>query len=302
MADRRDNKGPTSPKSAAKKAATERIAAQRAAQQRTDRKRNLLMAGGGVLVVVVVIGGIVFAGLSSKKSSPAIHPVVAASDTVTNAITAVVPLTSTAPDLSTVTGPPKPLTGAALTSTSGKPEVLYIGAEFCPYCGVTRWPLAIALSRFGTLSNLETTYSAANDSAGPNTPTLDFRHATYKSDYIDFDGIEYEDGAQKVIATLTTEEASLFKNVGGETFPFIDFGGKWAQTSTAYPTATLAGLTPDAVAAQLTNSSGKIGSTIQADADVFTAAICSMDGGKPASVCTAAGVTTATTALAALAK
>ncbi|HEY5199307.1 MAG TPA: DUF929 family protein [Acidothermaceae bacterium] len=301
MADGRDDKGRTSPKYGAKKAATERIAAQRAAQQRTDRKHNLLMAGGGVLAVVLVIGGIVFAGLSSKKSSTTIHPVVAASDTVTNAINAAVPLTSTAPDLSTVTGPPKPLTGAALTGTSGKPEVLYIGAEFCPYCAVTRWPLAIALSRFGTLSNLQTTYSAANDT-GPNTPTLDFGHATYKSDYIDFTGIEYEDGAKKVIATLTPQQASLFQSVGGGFFPFIDLGGKWVQSGASYPTATLAGLTPDAVAAQLTNSSSKIGSTIQASANVFTAAICSMDGDKPASVCTATGVAAATTALVALAK
>jgi hypothetical protein len=285
----------------AKKAATERIAAQRAAQQRADRKRNLLMAGGGVLAVIVVIGGIVFAGLSSKKSSSAAHLAVPASDTVTKAITAAVPLTSTAPNLSTVTGPPKQLTGAALTSTSGKPEVLYVGGEFCPYCGVTRWPLVIALSRFGTLSNLDTTYSAANDSAGPNTPTLDFLHANYTSDYIDFVGIEYEDGAQKVIGTLTTEQASLFQSLGGGEFPFIDFGGKWAQSGASYPTATLAGLTPDAVAGQLTDSSSKIGSTIQAAADVFTAAICEMDGGKPANVCTAAGVTTTTTALTSLA-
>lgn len=300
MADGRDEKGRTSPKYTAKKAATERIAAQRAAQQRSDRKRNLLMAGGGVLLVIVVIGGIVLAGLSSKKSPTAVHPVVPASTTVTNAITAAVPLTSTTPDFSTITGPPKALTGAALTGTSGKPEVLYIGAEFCPYCAVTRWPLAIALSRFGTLTNLETTYSAANDSAGPNTPTLDFSHATYTSDYIDFTGIEYEDGAGKVIATLTPEQASLFKSLGGDTFPFIDFGGKWLQNSASYPTATLAGLTPDAVAAQLTNSSSKIGSTIQAAAAVFTSAICSMDAGKPASVCGSTAVLAATSALATL--
>lgn len=301
MADGRDDKVRTSTKYAAKKAATERIAAQRAAQQHADRKRNLLMAGGGVLAVVVVIGGIVFAGLSSKKSSSTAHPVLPASAAVTNAITAAVPLTSTAGALSTVTGPPKPVTGAALTGASGKSQVLYVGAEYCPYCGVTRWPLAIALSRFGTLSNVETTYSAANDTAGPNTPTLDFRHATYKSNYIDFVGIEYEDGAQKVIGTLTTEQASLFQNVGGGAFPFIDFGGKWVQSGASYPTATLAGLTPDAVAAQITDSSSKIGSTIQAGADVFTAAICAMTGGKPASVCTSTAAVTATTALAALA-
>lgn len=301
MADGRDDKGRTSTKYAAKKAATERIAAQRAAAQRADRKRNLLYAGGGVLLVIVVIGGIVFAGLSSKKSTSTVHPVLPASSTVTNAITAAIPLTSGTPDLNLVSGPPKALTGAALTSTAGKPEVLYIGAEFCPYCGVTRWPLAVALSRFGTLTGLQTTYSAANDPAGPNTPTLDFRNASYKSDYIDFTGIEYEDGAQKVIGTLTTAENTLFNTVGGGAFPFIDFGGKWVQSGASYATATLAGLTPEAVAGQLANSSSKIGSSIQAGADVFTAAICSMDGGKPASVCTSTGVVAATTALASLA-
>jgi hypothetical protein len=302
MADGRDDKGRTSTKYAAKKAATERIAAQRAAQQRADRKRNLLWAGGGVLLVIVVIGGIVLAGLSSKKSSSsAVHPVLPASSTVTNALTAAVPLTSSAPNLGLVSGPPKALTGAALTSTAGKPEVLYVGAEYCPYCGVTRWPLAVALSRFGTFSNLETTYSAANDSAGPNTPTLDFRHANYKSDYVDFTGIEYEDGAQKVIGTLTTAQNTLFNSVGGGAFPFIDFGGKWVQSGASYATATLAGLTPEAVAGQLTDATSKVGSTIQASADVFTAAICSMDGGKPASVCTSTGVVAATTALASLA-
>jgi len=302
MADGRDEKGRTSTKYAAKKAASERIAAQRAAQQRAERKRNLLMAGGGVLAVVVVIGGIVFAGLSSKKSTSAGHPVVPASATVTNAITAAAPLTSATPTLSTVTGPPKALTGAALTSTSGKPEVLYVGADYCPYCGVTRWPLAIALSRFGTLSNLQTTYSAANDTAGPNTPTLDFRNATYKSDYIGFVGIEYEDGAQKVIGKLTTEQNTLFNNVGGGAFPFIDFGGKWMQSGASYATATLAGLTPEAVAGQLTDTSSKVGSSIQASADVFTASICDMTGGKPTNVCTSAGVVAATAALASLTK
>jgi hypothetical protein len=30
---------------------------------------------------------------------------------------------------------------------AGKPEMLYIGAEFCLYCAELRWPLAVALSR-----------------------------------------------------------------------------------------------------------------------------------------------------------
>ena len=49
--------------------------------------------------------------------------------------------------------PIRAIKDTALTS-NGKPEILYIGAEFCPYCAAERWAIAVALSRFGTLSPL----------------------------------------------------------------------------------------------------------------------------------------------------
>src|SRR5256885_14415418 len=48
----------------------------------------------------------------------------------------------------------KPISGAALKGPNGKPEGFYYGAEFCPYCAAQRWPLVIALSRFGTFAGL----------------------------------------------------------------------------------------------------------------------------------------------------
>src|SRR6185437_5791132 len=65
----------------------------------------------------------------------------------------------------TTTSPPKTISGAALTS-GGKPEVLYIGAEYCPYCAAERWAMVVALSHFGTLSGLGLTHSAAANGAG----------------------------------------------------------------------------------------------------------------------------------------
>jgi len=303
MADGRDDKGRTSTKYAAKKAASERIAAQRIAQQRADRKRNLLMAGGGVLAVIVVIGGIVFAGLSTKKSTTgAGNPVVAASSTVTSGLVAASKLTSAQPDFSSVTGPPSQLNSAPLTGSDGKPEVLYVGAEYCPYCGVTRWPLTVALSRFGTFSNLKTTKSSASDTAGPNTPTLSFRGASYTSQYIDFVSVENEDGAQKPLEQLTSAQTSLFTNYGKGAYPFIDFAGKWMQSGASSTPATLAGMSPEDVANAITNVTSKPGAMVAAGADVFTAIICQADGGKPADVCTSAGSVAATAALTSLTK
>jgi hypothetical protein len=307
MADGRDDKGRTSTKYAAKKAASERIAAQRAAQQRADRKRNLLMAGGGVLAVIVVIGGIVFAGLSTKKGTGS-SDVVPASSTVTKAIANVATSgLSASPDLTKIAAPPAAITGDLLKASNGLPQVLYVGAEYCPNCAATRWPLAIALSRFGTFTGISSTYSSSTDSPS-HIPTLSFRNASYKSSLIDFDGKEQVDGNNKPLQNLTTAEDALFQKLGGTTanatpgYPFIDFGGKRKQNGESYDSNLLAGLTPDSVASSMTDAKSKPGAAIQASADVFTAEICDMTGGKPTNVCTAAGVVKATAALASLTK
>jgi hypothetical protein len=296
---RQDRQGRTSTKFAAKKAATERIAAARAAQAKAARRRNVMIAGGSTLAVVLVVGLIVVVGLSTKKTLTATS-VVAAPTSVTSAITAAATSTLTGtPDITAVTGPPAVLTGAPLTNAAGLPQVLYVGAEYCPNCAATRWPLAIALSRFGTFSNLKTLTSSED-----SIPTLSFRGSSYTSKYVDFDGKEQVDGANKPLETLSAAENSLFTNFGGSPngstpgYPFIDFGGIWKQNGTSYNPAALSGMTPESVAASLSNDTAKPGSTIKASADVFTAIICQMDGGKPANVCTAAGVVAATAALA----
>ncbi|MGH8888724.1 MAG: DUF929 family protein [Acidothermaceae bacterium] len=303
MADGRDEirqKDRTSNKYAAKKAASERIAAQRAAQQRSERRRNVLIASSATVAVLVVVAIIVVVGVSSKKSSTGSgNAVVAAPSSVTDAISSAATSTltsSTTPDFSTIAGPPTSISSTALKGSNGKAEVLYVGAEYCPYCAATRWPLTVALSRFGTFSNLKTTYSADNDNAGPHTPTLSFYQSSYTSQYIDFVSKEQEDGAQQPLEKLTSEQNSLFSSLGGGGYPFIDFGGKWMQKGTSYDPKLLAGMTPDSVAKAITGTT-KQGKTIQASADVFTAIICEIDGGQPSNVCTAAGVKAADSAI-----
>ncbi len=78
--------------------------------------------------------------------------------------------------------------GTALTS-GGKPEVLYLGGEYCPYCAAQRWAMVNALSRFGTFSGLTTTHSSSTD-VDPNTPTWTFYKSTYTSNYLVFTPVE----------------------------------------------------------------------------------------------------------------
>ena len=64
-----------------------------------------------------------------------------------------------------------------------------MGAEYCPYCAAERWAMAVALSRFGTFSNLRLIHSSSAD-IYPNTPTLSFYKSSYTSKYVQFTPVE----------------------------------------------------------------------------------------------------------------
>ncbi|MHB1536035.1 MAG: DUF929 family protein, partial [Acidimicrobiales bacterium] len=127
---------------------------------------------------------------------------------------------------------PTPISGAALTS-AGKPEVLYIGAEYCPFCAAERWPVVLALSKFGTWSDLGATHSASRD-VYPNTATFSFYGATFTSPYLTFAGVETTTNqpqgpnAYKPLQTPTPTQEHLFQSDNPQgSIPFVDFGGRW---------------------------------------------------------------------------
>ena len=95
-------------------------------------------------------------------------------------------------DTSKVSSGPKKVTGSPLTF-DGKPGIFYSGAEYCPYCAAQRWPLVVALSRFGTWSNLSQTVSGASSGPFPETPTFSFYGSTYTSPYLAFQSVETAD-------------------------------------------------------------------------------------------------------------
>ena len=77
----------------------------------------------------------------------------------------------------------------------GKPLVVYVGAEYCPYCAAERWVMVMWLSRFGTFKNLSEIQSSSTDVC-PNTDTFTFYKSSYSSPYIDFSPNEVEDRNQ----------------------------------------------------------------------------------------------------------
>jgi len=184
----------------------------------------------------------------------------------------------------------KPVSGTRLVGSTGKPEVFYLGAEYCPYCAAERWPLIIALSRFGTFSGLETTTSSSTD-IFPNTVTFTFRNAKYASQYIDFVSVETLDRDQKTLQSPTAAEQQLVtKYDTSGSIPFIDFANQYASTGATYSPDTIGGMSWRAVADALKQPDSTQAKAIVGSANLITAAICKATGDQPATVCSSATI------------
>jgi hypothetical protein len=279
--------------------AREKIAAQRAAERRTEQRRRMFITGGSVLaVIVIVVAFIVVKSMNSPTTTPSSAARTPLPASVTKNITSVpasalatvgkgsVPAYNPAP-ITKVTGPP-------LTS-NGKPEMLYIGAEYCPYCAAMRWSMAVALSRFGTLSTpLRGIHSSSSD-VYPDTATLTFYQTGYNSKYLAFTPVENETISRSLLQSPTAQQNQIWAryepNPTQRGYPFISFGNKYLLKAPIYDPAVLKGLTWSQIAADLHNPSSPVAQGVLGGANYITAAICKMTNNQPASVCTAPSIT-----------
>jgi uncharacterized protein (UPF0333 family) len=275
--------------------ARERIAAQRAAARRAEIRRRVLLSSGAVVVVIAIVVAFVVVKLNTKSKAadgPAAGTTLSAS--VISDVTNVPAATLNAVGAGATY--PKPIisiTGSPLTS-GGKPEVLYIGAEYCPYCATERWAMAVALSRFGTFSGLHGIRSSASD-VYPNTPTLTFYKSTYTSKYIVFTPVEEETVAKTPLQTPTSQQNAIITKYDAPphvsaqdegAIPFVDFGNKYMISGASYDPQLLQGKTWAQVAAALSDPSNAIAKGADGAANLITAAICKLTNNQPASACT----------------
>jgi Domain of unknown function (DUF929) len=285
--------------------AREKIAAQRAAARRSEIRKRAFLAGGGVVVVVAIVLVIVFVGLGNKSSGSGSSNIpvtgVALPASVSGKVTTVPPSTLDTVGTGSLSSglPIKAVSDRALVS-NGKPEMLYIGAEFCPYCAAMRWSMAVALSRFGTLSPLHGIYSSSSD-VDPHTATLTFYKSSYTSNYMTFTPVENETVTKAQLQATTPAQTALWQKYGsspqGLGYPFIDIGNKYVITGPLFDPGVLKGLTWAQIAADLHSPSSPVAQAVNGAANLITAAICKMTNGQPGSVCTSAAVTKASAAL-----
>ena len=283
----------------------EKIAAQRAAARRAEQRRRILIASGSVVVVLAIVVAFIVIKLNTSPAtdnSPNGPTGAALASVVTNVTSVPASALDTVGDGSgSVTAKPTSISGTALTA-NGKPEVLYMGAEYCPYCAAERWAMIVALSRFGTFSGLATVHSAAANGAGnaepyPNTPTWTFVHATYTSQYLTFSTVEEQTnipdtstGTYTLLQTPTKAQQALvtkYDSSSGGAIPFVDFGNKYLISGASYNPGVLAGLSWATIGADLSNPNSAVAKAVDGTANYITAAICQLTGNQPASACTA---------------
>jgi hypothetical protein len=158
----------------------------------------------------------------------------------------------------------------------GKPQILYVGGEFCPYCGVTRWGLILALMRFGNFTNLTYMESSPTD-VYANTHTFSFINASYKSNLIHFNGLEVTNREEQnnTAVNFTPEDQLIdarYSDGGG--IPFIDFSNDSAVSGAVVNPVILKGQNWNQIIAALGEPNTSISQAIIGNANLFTAYIC----------------------------
>ena len=183
------------------------------------------------------------------------------------------------------TSPPVPLkdgyfndTSAVLSISNNKINIVSVSGEFCPYCAVDRWVLVMALSKYGTFSNLQTIYSDES-----NIPTYTFHGASYTSSKINFQPCEvlgntYNPNTQSYnkLDEMNPLQSSLMnKYNSGGSIPFFCIGGQIYRVGagTSININSFTGQTVSQVQSQINTQSGTLYSQIKTESDYLVSLI-----------------------------
>jgi Domain of unknown function (DUF929) len=282
--------------------AREKIAAQREAARKAERRNRILITGGATVAVLVIVAAFVVIKLSQGSPSSGGNSSVTGTllpASVASQVTKVPPATldrvgkGSVPSFTRGQPPFTAGSGSAVTS-GGKPQMLYIGAEFCPYCAAMRWSMAVALSRFGTLTPLRGIHSSPTDT-DPNTATLTFYKTGYTSKYLDFAPVEVQTVGRGPLQNPTAAQNALWAkyepdpNTRG--YPFVAFGNKLVMKGPIFDAGVLQGKSWSQIAAALKDPASPIAQGVNGGANYITGAICQMTNNQPADVCSSAAVT-----------
>jgi hypothetical protein len=270
------------PRPASRQHARERIAAERAARKRAEARRRLLLALAAVTAVVATVATLVTVKLTAAPAHLVASESVAPAAVVRQVTAVPAGLLAQASPGEVATSLQQAPASAPPLRIDGKPAVVFVSEESCPFCAAERWPLTVALSHFGTWSQLGVTKSAATD-IYPNTATLSFRAAGYHSTELTLRTTELADNAGHPLQAPTSLDRQLigrydvppYVNSADQSgaVPFLDIGNRYILAGAQYNPQVLAGLSAAQIAAQLRNPASPVAQAIDGSAKTIIAAI-----------------------------
>jgi hypothetical protein len=179
------------------------------------------------------------------------------------------------------------------------PAIVYVGADYCPYCAALRWPLILALLRFGSLHGLEFMRSSATD-VFADTATFSFYHARYLSSVINFRGYETASRTGQPLVTPPHAVRSLFNTYDAPPFavdagaiPFLYLNGLYIISGSPVYPEILHGDSWSGILAALRQPTNPIFRKMIPEANLLTAAFCQGMAHPPRMVCASPGVSIA---------
>jgi Domain of unknown function (DUF929) len=194
-----------------------------------------------------------------------------------------------------------PLWQATVSGDEPEPVVFFYGAEFAPYAAAERWPLIMALSRFGTFNQLGLMQSSGT-TAFADLSTFTFWNTSstqsYTSKYLIFESVErYSSlnptgGRYLRLQAPNARQAAAIASYGASpnTFALTDVANRFVLNGSSFAPGVLSGLTQSQIAGNLTTPSSPLTQAMVAAANEITAGICAVDGDKPDAVCASKGV------------
>jgi hypothetical protein len=268
--------------------------------------RRLYVALGLILVALILLGALILIRQDktrgSTTGSETFNPVPAS---LLSAVTQIPDAVSNAVGVDTPTYavvPPKATKGQALWQAAvgagpARPVVFFYDAEFSPYAAAQRWPLVIALSRFGTFTQLGLAQSSGTE-VFPGLSSFTFWRTEYNSRWVTLLAVERYGSVNPTDARYVslqhpdrTEAAAVaaFDNAGS-TLPLLDLGNRFVLTGSSFTPAALANMSQNTIAADLAYPTSPATQAVLSAANEITAAICATTGERPGSVCSSRGV------------
>ena len=265
------------------------------------------LALGLIIVAICLLGALILVRDNSGPSTTStVETFTAAPSSLVSTVTSVPAPVYNAVGVTSPTVPvqaPGPAgTGGApmwLATAGGPPlpVVFFYGAEFAPYPAVQRWPLILALSRFGHFTQLGVMQSSAT-TAFANLSTFTFWNVHYSSKYLILESVERYSalnptggrylGLQKPNARQSAAIASYGSSPN--TFALLDVANRYVLNGASFAPGVLAGLSQSQIAGNLNTPASPLTQAVVTAANEITASICAVDGDKPDAVCESKGV------------